>query len=241
VSGASLALVAGIGVLIGTVGLGGFLLVPILVALEGRSTHDAVVVAAVAFLFAGLLSLASWRRRAPDELASHGVFLLAAGPGAIVGALVVGALVEGALDLVIAASFAVAAAAEWLSWPRTASVRRSGRLREGAGGTFAGFASALTGTSGPMVAMPLLAWSGLPLRERIVVGQVAQVPIALGATVMFAGLGAIPWSLAVPCSVALCTGMLASRLVAHRVDASWLRRLAAVLMLAAAITMLVRH
>ena len=237
----TLALVAGIGLLIGTVGLGGFLLVPILVTLEGRSTHDAVVVAAVAFLFAGLVSLASWRRRAPAELRTHAPFLLAAGPGAIAGALVVGAMVDGALDIVIAVAFASAAIAEWLALPRTAAVRKHGAVRAGAGGTFAGFASALTGTSGPMVAMPLLAWSGLPLRERIVVGQVAQVPIALGATVMFAGLGAIPWSLAVACSLALCAGMIASRLVAHRIEAGWLRRLAAVLMLGAAVAMLVRH
>ena len=234
-------LVVAVGALIGLVGLGGFLLVPILVALEGASTRDAVMVAAVSFLCAGLLSLALWRRRAPGEAVTHAPFLLGTAPGAMLGAALAGVIVERALTLAIAVAFIVAAAIEWLGLPRGAAARPIRRTQAIGGGVLTGFASALTGTSGPMVAMPLLAWAGLPLRDRIAIGQVAQVPIALGATIMFAGLGAIPWTLAGLCSAALCAGMLASRLVARRVPAAGLRRLSALLLLAAAAAMLVRQ
>src|SRR4029079_16005895 len=50
----ALVIVSAIGVLIGLIGLGGFLLVPVLVLLQGTSTREAVVVAAVAFLAGGL-------------------------------------------------------------------------------------------------------------------------------------------------------------------------------------------
>src|SRR5690606_10737645 len=49
----ALALVFLIGALIGAVGVGGFLLVPVLVFLDGRPVRDAVVLATVSFVGAG--------------------------------------------------------------------------------------------------------------------------------------------------------------------------------------------
>ncbi|MEO5701906.1 MAG: sulfite exporter TauE/SafE family protein [Casimicrobiaceae bacterium] len=233
-------LVAGIGVLIGTVGLGGFLLVPVLVYLEGASVRDAVVVAALAFLTAGLLSFALAKRRADLTLRPHHAFLLSTAPGAILGALVVSRLVDGTLAIVIAGAFALAGIAEWFGLPRDAQARRSTATTNLAGGLATGFGSALTGTSGPMVAMPLLAWLGLPIRQRIVLGQIAQVPIALGATLAFLSLREVPLRLAAFTSLALCAGLLVGALTTPAVGAHWLRRVAALLMLGAAASMLVK-
>ncbi|MEP7207018.1 MAG: sulfite exporter TauE/SafE family protein [Casimicrobiaceae bacterium] len=233
-------LVAGIGVLIGTVGLGGFLLVPVLVYLEGASVRDAVVVAALAFLAAGLVSLALARRRADLPLREHRGFLLSAAPGAVLGAVVVSRLVDGTLAIFIAGAFALAGVAEWFGLPRDASGRRSTAITTLAGGLATGFGSALTGTSGPMVAMPLLACLGVPIRQRIMLGQIAQVPIALGATLAFLSLREVPVRLAALTSLALCAGLLIGALTTPGVGAHWLRRVAAVLMLGAAAGMLVK-
>ena len=234
-------LVGGIGVLIGIVGLGGFLLVPVLMLLEGAPVHEAVVVAAVAFLASGVVSLVLWRRGAPAETVfPYRAFLAGAAPGAMLGALLVEALVDDVLVAVIAAAFVVAGVAEWLGLPRAPQPRAIGGTAAAGGGLATGFGSALTGTSGPMVAMPLLAWSGTPLRARIALGQVAQIPIALGATLVFAGFGDVPWSLAGWSSVALCAGLVAGARVAPWVRIGWLRRFAAVLMVGAAVALLVR-
>jgi uncharacterized membrane protein YfcA len=234
-------LVGGIGMLIGMVGLGGFLLVPVLMLMEGASVHDAVVSAAVAFLASGVVALVLWRRGAPDAKLPYRAFLAGAAPGAMLGALLVDALVDDLLVAVIATALVVAGIAEWLGLPRATQFRRVDTAAAAGGGLATGFGSALTGTSGPMVAMPLLAWVGTPLRARIALGQVAQVPVALGATLVFAGLGDVPWSLAGWSGAALCAGLVAGAQVAPRVELAWLRRFAAVLMLGAAVAILLRH
>jgi uncharacterized membrane protein YfcA len=239
VSLATIALVAAVGALIGAVGLGGFLMVPILILLEGASVRQGVVIAAVAFLASGVVSLAL-RRRQPGTARGRGGFLLAAAPGAVLGALAVQATVEGVLTVLIALGFTAAGIAEWLEWPRQGREREVASSAAAGGGLVTGFASALTGTSGPMVAMPMLAWAGLSLRDRVALAQVAQIPIALGATLAFASLGEVPWLLAAGSSAALCVGLLGGALLARRVQARGLRRLAAVLMWCAAIFMLLK-
>jgi len=233
-------LVAGIGLLIGTVGLGGFLMVPVLMFMEGVTVRQAVVVAAVAFLAAGLTSLALWQRSAPDDARPYHAFLGAAAPGAILGALAVGAMADSVLTTLIAAAFLIAGVAEWLGWPRNVQQQPVTAVQAAAGGVATGFGSALTGTSGPMVAMPLLAWAGLPTRERIALGQVVQIPIALGATLAFASFGEVPWTLAAWCSLALCVGLVTGAFVTRSMKTSWLRRVAAVLMVGAAASMIVK-
>jgi uncharacterized membrane protein YfcA len=235
----TLALVAGVGALIGAVGLGGFLMVPLLMLLEGASVRQGVVVAAVAFLASGIVSLLLWRRQPGAARETRG-FLLAAAPGAVVGAFAVQAAMEGVLTAFIAIGFAVAGLAEWLEWPRQGRARNVGRPAAAGGGLVTGFASALTGTSGPMVAMPMLAWAGLALRERVALAQVAQIPIALGATLAFASFGEVPWTLAAGSSIALCAGLVGGALLARRVQARGLRRLAAVLMWGAAAFMVLK-
>ena len=232
-------LVALIGALIGAVGLGGFLLVPLLMLLEGVSVRQGVVVAAIAFLASGVATLLL-RRSSPREARGHAGFLLAAAPGAVLGSLAVRASGDTALGVLIALGFAAAGIAEWRLWPRPGPSREVPPALAAGGGAITGFASALTGTSGPMVAMPLLAWTGLGLHERVALAQVAQIPIALGATLAFAGFGEVPWRLAAACSAALCVGLAVGMRSARRVEPPLLRRLAAVLMIAAAAAMLVQ-
>ena len=217
-------LVAAIGALIGAVGLGGFLMVPLLALMEGTSVREGIVVAAIAFLTSGVVSLLLFRRPL-DEARTERWFLLAAAPGAVAGAVAVQAS---------------AGLAEWLRLPRQMPPRRVNIATASAGGLFTGFASALTGTSGPMVAMPLLSWTGRALRERVALAQVAQIPIALGATIAFASFGEVPWRLAAESSAALCVGLVLGARATRRLDTDLLRRLAAVLMWGAAAAMLLR-
>ncbi|MBA3507906.1 MAG: hypothetical protein H0T80_19300 [Betaproteobacteria bacterium] len=53
-------LILAVGVLIGAIGIAGFLVVPILVFVEGASVRDAVIVAAVSFL--SVRVSCRWRR-----------------------------------------------------------------------------------------------------------------------------------------------------------------------------------
>src|SRR5690606_29038998 len=122
-----------IGALIGAVGLGGFMMVPLLMFLEGTPVRQGVVVAAVAFLASGVTSLALWRRTPGTERGNR-QFLLAAAPGAVAGALAVQAAVEGVLAILIALGFAVAGLAEWQQRPRQARLRQVNGVKAAGGG-----------------------------------------------------------------------------------------------------------
>lgn len=229
-----LLLVGAIGVLVGAVGVGGFLLVPVLVLVHGVSVRNAVVVSTLSFLVAGLVSLLVMRQERVNGRGGVGAFLLWAGPGAAAGALLVGVLDERALGAFIACAFAVAGIAEWVQWPRTPE---HDRLRPASGsiaGGATGLASALTGTSGPMAAIPILGLLGVDARRKLRIAQVAQIPIGVAALLIYATLADIPWPLAAQCATVLGAGSLAGILMARRIPVGGLRRITASLMLLAA-------
>jgi uncharacterized membrane protein YfcA len=225
------------GLLIGAVGIGGFLIVPILVLLTGVPTSQAVVLAAMCFALLGVVAVGVRSRSADTPVAVYMPFLLAAAVGALSGVAIVGALTNGALTWLIAAAFAVAALAEWLGWPRAVGARPISRARGLVLGALTGAGSAMTGTSGPMVAMPLLAHAGVPTRERIGIAQVAQLPIAVTASIAFLSLGRVPWLLALQVALATTAGFVAGIFWSRSLPQQLLRRTAAVLMLLAAVSM----
>jgi uncharacterized membrane protein YfcA len=106
-----------------------------------------------------------------------------------------------------------------------------------AGGLGTGLASALTGTSGPMVGLPLLTWAGLPGASRLALAQALQLPVALGAGVVYAGAAVLPWAAGAACTALLCAGVLLGSRLARAVSPAPLRRLSALLMWAAALAM----
>ena len=243
----TLALIVAIGVAIGAVGIGGFLVVPVLVFVQGRPLREAVVVAVVSFVGAGLVSLLVVMRRRADVHADLRPFLAATIPGALAGALLLRVVDVRVIAFLITAAVGAAGVGQLLGWPVGKAWR--GRV-DGAGrgrprrmgstieGALTGLASTLTGTSGPLVAMPLLALSGVPIRERIRAGQVAQLPIALTAALVLLGAGSIGWSVAATSALALAAGVLAGMRVTPHVAPNVLARTAALLMLATAAAML---
>jgi uncharacterized membrane protein YfcA len=233
VTAAALLLLAGTGALIGTVGLGGFLVVPIVLHFEGTPVREAVAVAAVIFLASGLTSLVVSWRTADLPLANYRSYFLAAAPGALGGALLAGTVPEWTLTVVIASAFGCAGVLEWLGMPRAIHGESLSTVRAVVSGAITGVGSALTGTSGPMVAMPLLAWSGVPVHRRIRLAQVVQLPIAITATAVFVSLGDVPWALAGLSTLAVCLGQLAGTRYSASLQDRDLRRFAALLMLAA--------
>lgn len=233
----ALALIAAIGVSIGAVGIGGFLVVPVLVFVEGRTLREAVIAASVAFAGAGLVSLFAGLRERRVDTGSARSFLVASAPGALIGALLLRVIDATAIGILITVAVGLAGVAELSGWPRVARSQRR-PLRGYLDGAMTGLASALTGTSGPMIAMPLLAWNGTPIRERIRIGRIAQLPIALTAAAVFVAGGDIAWTLAGISAIALGVGVLGGMRLTPRVSPIVLSRTAAALMLATACSML---
>lgn len=226
-----------IGALIGAVGVGGFLVVPILVFLDGRPVRDAVIAATVSFIGSGMVSLFVWLRERQDSTLPNRAFLLATAPGALLGALLVRVASGTTIGILVAAAVGLAGLGEIFRYPR-ANQRNCDPRRHSTNGLLTGIGSALTGTSGPLIAMPLLAWAGIPIVERIRISQVAQLPIAATAAIVFISAGDIAWTVAATSAVALAAGALVGMRLTTALPPLILSKTVAVIMLITAFSML---
>ena len=149
----------GAGWLIGAIGVGGVLLVPALVVIGGMDVSAATPVASLSFLFTGVVGTVAYART--GRLKTDAIVWLTIGavPGAIAGAATNVALPSRVVTIAIAIVLTAA------------TVRTLHRPEEGGGepdrdmsrvlyvtiGGLVGFASALTGTGGPVLLIPVIA------------------------------------------------------------------------------------
>ncbi len=146
-----------IGVLVGTTGIGGVLLVPALVFLWGFDVHVAVATAMAAFMLGGFAAALSYGRRGSIDWRAAGWLCAGAMPAAFLGTYAMAAVPAPVLELGIAA-FIIAAGANALR-RRKADDTITDRpalapVALVAIGVFTGMVSALNGTAGPMWRWP---------------------------------------------------------------------------------------
>jgi len=145
--------------------------------------RSAIAISMASFIATGLAAAVLYvRGRGVPRVRSWDV-VLATAPGALAGALVL-AYVPPRVPLTLLALLLVATALRILRQPAAPAPRTAPATRavQWAVGAVAGFASALTGTGGPLVLVPVQLWRGEPLLVAVATGQVAQLPIALVAT-----------------------------------------------------------
>jgi uncharacterized membrane protein YfcA len=234
----TIALVAG--TLIGCIGIGGVLLVPALVYLAHVPIHSAIAAAMFSYLFSGAAATWVFARKGAIDWASSGWLAAGAVPAAFAGAFAAAFVRPGLLELLIAA-FVILAGVRALQpggTMRTATSLSAAALA--AVGAFVGFGSAMTGTGGPLLLVPLLVWLRVPILTTVGLSQAIQLPIAALATAANVMSGQLDLRLGAVLSVALLCGSLAGARLAHVVSTQFLTRLVAVLMLATGILIILR-
>jgi uncharacterized protein len=185
---ASTAIVAALGLLagflIGAAGIGGVILVPSLVYLAGTPILAAISGAMTSYILTGLFGTLLYAKAKFIRWDMAGWLFAGAAPAALAGAFAAyfapGALLQAVIAL-LAAIWGVhtlffsretgASCAHSISNPVLALT-----------GAVTGFASALTGTGGPLVLVPLLLWLGSPVLMAIGLSQAIQLPVSLAAT-----------------------------------------------------------
>jgi uncharacterized protein len=222
-----------IGALIGSVGIGGILLAPFLIGVGGLDVRDAITISSACFVATGLAALVMFARERGDL--AHGWPLVAATlPGAFLGAIVLG-YAPRRLSLAVLAVLLAATGVRVLA-QRALAARRGSRASstraDCAVGAIGGFVSALTGTGGPMVLVPMQLWRGVPLLAAVAIGQVAQLPIAAMATLGNALSGGVDVAAATWIGLALVPGVFAGRRLAAALPLEWLTRALAILLIA---------
>lgn len=224
-----------VGVLIGAVGIGGVALPPALIWLVGLDPHTAAGTSSWSFLFTGLLGTALYARNSVMPWRLVGWLTLGIVPAAMLGSLANGALPERVAMLPLAALVTVAGVHSL--WTGRAASRRSHDLIGAARlsprsaitiGVFVGFCSALTGTGGPVILMPILLAVGIPALTAVAASQVVQIPLVAFASIGYASQGAVEFGLGTMIGVIAAVGVVGGGAVALKLRQEQLRRLAGV-------------
>ncbi|NUR06856.1 MAG: sulfite exporter TauE/SafE family protein [Nocardioidaceae bacterium] len=236
-------LALGIGVLVGTVGVGGVLLAPLLIAVGGLSAHAATATSTFTFMFTGATGTLAYGRRGVIPWAM--LFRLSVGlvPAAYAGARVSAALPPTVILVALAAVSLLAGTHQVLALRRGVG---SGADRDLTTwqlvliGAVVGFGSALTGTGGPVLLVPLLLALGVAPVRAVAVSQVAQLPVVVPASIGFVTAGATDVRLGTVLGIAAACGVVAGSRLALQLPSHRLRLLVALACLGTGAFLLVR-
>jgi uncharacterized membrane protein YfcA len=230
------------GVLIGCIGIGGVILVPALGYLAGVPIHVAIAAAMVAFLVSGLIGTLAFARHKSIRWDMTAWLWIGAMPAALAGALFASAAPGRVLELLIGLLTAASGAHSLL----VGHEAQAGEGRTLANPTLAvigavtGFSSAITGTGGPLVLVPILMWLRVPVLTAIGLSQAIQLPIAVLATAGNAYAGGLDLQLGLLIAIGLSIGTWAGARVAHAVPRAVLRRIVSIVLVGVGGTMLVK-
>ncbi len=212
---AATALVAGL--LVGLTGIGGVLLVPVLTGVAGLPLERAVSACMLGFIFAGAYAAFIHLRRARPPARSVAALCIAAACGAALGAATLERLPELGVRLFIAA-LALATGLHALATRHTRAGRTPGPVPLAFLGLAVGFGSAISGTGGPVMLIPILMALGTPVPGAIALGVAAGLPITVSASAVYALEGRIDYPLALTLAVLLLAGTWAGGMLAARLS-----------------------
>jgi hypothetical protein len=222
-----------VGLLIGTVGVGGVLMVSFLALFGGLSIHQAAATSLFSFLFTGLLGTWLYQRR--------GTIAWRVAAPVCSGALVfgyLGALAAASIDsrpLAIIIALVIVGAGVYIFVPQ----RAAARTREGRGwreqlllasvGTASGFGSGLSGAGGPVFSVPFMVILRYVPLTAVATSQVLQIVAAASGSLGNLRYGFIDWHAAAVITVFELAGVMIGVRLAHIASALALRRLAGAL------------
>ena len=223
-----------VGLLIGCVGIGGVLMTPALVYVGGLGFHLAAATSMWAFLFCGAAGTSIYARHGSIEwrLASW----LGAGvvPAAFAGAWANVALPEGLLMALLAALLVVTGADALMRG--SVMEQEARRFRAStllAIGVLVGFGSALTGTGGAVLLVPVLLLLRAPVLASVGAAQAVALPVVVFSTAGYVLYGSVDFFLGTAVGLVAAVGVMVGARIAHAAPAAVLRRVVATALLCA--------
>ena len=227
------AVAAGVGLLIGTVGVGGVLMVSFLALAGGLGIHQAAATSLFTFLFTGILGTWLYHRR--------GTIAWRVAAPVCAGALVfgyLGAPAAAGIDarpLAVIIALVIVAAGVYIFVPQRAAARsrdargwREQALLAGVGAA-SGFGSGLSGAGGPLFSVPFMMILRYVPLTAVATSQVLQIVAATSGSVGNLRHEFIDFRIAALVIVFELAGVMVGVRLAHVASALALRRLAGVL------------
>lgn len=231
------------GLLIGLIGIGGVLLVPLL-TIGGIPVHVAVAASMLGYVFSGVVGTIIYTRKGSIAWPNVGRIAFGAAPGAFVGACLA-RWMRPTFLLILIALTALISGIRYFTAPLGSSEASGDATMRAPGvlpavGLIVGLASALTGTGGPLLLVPTLLWLQLPVLVVVGLSQVIQVPIAISATLGNLYSGEFHPGLGLLLAIGLTAGSAIGARLAHSVSQTFLAQIVAVVLLVVAGVILIR-
>jgi len=230
-----------VGALIGGIGIGGVFLVPILTYIFDVEVHMAIAAAMFSYLFSGLIGTSIYARKRSINWNMALWLFAGAMPAAFMGALLASAVPARGLEFLIAALIVFAGGNALLTKVDEANqVRLLGPVQLVVIGVVTGIGSALSGTGGPLVLVPVLVWLKVPTLTAVGLSQAVQLPIASLATIGNFIYGTVDIIIGGVIAAALMIGSAVGAQLAHAVSQAILRRVVAWVLVGVGIFMIGR-
>jgi uncharacterized membrane protein YfcA len=222
-----------VGLLIGTVGVGGVLMVSFLALFGGLNIHQAAATSLFSFLFTGILGTWLYQRRGTIDwriaLPVCAAALVCGFLGAAVAALVDARPLALIIALVIiAAGLHILVPVPVMPRERDGRGWREQMLLAGVGAA-SGFGSGFSGAGGPLFSVPLMMILRYVPLTAIATSQVLQIVAATSGSLENSRNGFIDWNTALVITVFELLGVILGVRLAHIASALALRRLAGAL------------
>lgn len=221
-----------VGIFIGCIGIGGVMLVPALSYLGGIAIPTAISAAMMGYLLTGAAGAAIYARRKSIRWSMALWLCAGAMPAAWAGAWASNTVAPLILEVFIGL-LAASAGLHALFGKRggTGQVPRLSTPVLVSIGAVTGFASALTGTGGPLVLIPVLLWLQVPILTAIGLSQAIQLPIAALATAGNYFHGELDLALGAILAVTLAIGVGIGANLAHAIPRKLLHGMVAVVLI----------
>jgi uncharacterized membrane protein YfcA len=230
-----------VGILIGGVGIGGVLLVPSLNYFSSVPLHVAIPACMVGYIFTGLIGAIMYARQGTINWPLALKICLGALPGAYLGGYALPLFpaywLEIAIGILILASGLDALFRNSRQQPTYPPSSNSELISIG---FVTGIGSALTGTGGPLLLIPILLWRKTPILMAIGLSQAVQVPISLTATISNMAYSEVDFSLGLSLALLLGTGAILGAKFVHILPIAFLKKMVAIILVMVGLMILLR-
>lgn len=231
------------GLLIGSVGIGGVVVVPALIVGFGIPATSALAAAMLAFMMSGIFGARAYSSRQSLKWSSATWLSLGAAPAAFSAGLMTHRIAPWIIEAAIALLALVAGVNALRQSRQVATGSASSVTPRSAligSGVVTGGLSALTGTSGPLVLIPLLLRLEIPILTSLGLAQAIQLPIAAMATTGHWLAGTAEPRLGIVLGIGLGIGTWGGAQLAHRIAHDALRVIVSILLISVGLTLVVK-
>ena len=219
------------GLMIGCIGIGGVILVPALVFLDGISIKIGIPAAMFAFILSGLVASFVFARNKSIHWGMAAWLCAGATPTAFAGAWAVSVVsprvLEAGLGLLTLLSGINALRTRHINELDCHPETNTKLLGVGA---VTGFLSSVSGTGGPVVLVPILIAMKLPVLTAVGLSQTIQLPVAIAATSGNVIYGELDFALGGILAATLTMGSWYGAKLAHALPRAALRQIVSVVL-----------